>query len=361
MNGIPMFYRETGVFRESYAADMALFPIPLDRWGIVVLLLFACLGIPFLTGQYWIGSLIIPFLIFSLSAMGLNFLTGYAGQLSLGHAAFMGVGAYGAVILYARYGIPLLPSLLGGGIIAALVGALFGLPALRIKGFYLAVSTLAAQFIIEWVMTHVKWIGGGVFATIDTPPLWVGSWLIDTPVEKYFLTLVIVVGLTIFAKNLVRSRVGRAWMAIRDRDIAAEIIGISLFRYKLLAFAVSSFYAGVAGGLMAFTYYAAANIEEFNLLLSFRLLGMIIIGGMGSVLGAFLGAGFIVLLPIFINQVLVMIGKMAGRLVTTDLLANTELMIFGALIIFFLIVEPLGLARLWQTLKNYLRLWPFAY
>jgi branched-chain amino acid transport system permease protein len=356
-----MIYRETGVFHESYAADMALFPIPLDRWGIVALLLMACIGIPLLSNQYWIGSLIIPCLIFALSALGLNFLTGYAGQLSLGHAAFMGVGAYGAVILYARYGVPLLPSLLGGGLIAALVGVVFGLPALRIKGFYLAVSTLAAQFIIEWVITHVKWIGGGVFATIDTPPLRIGGWLIDTPVEKYYLTLAIVIGLAVFAKNIVRSRVGRAWMAIRDRDIAAEIIGISLFRYKLLAFAISSFYAGVAGGLMSFTYYAAANIEEFNLLLSFRLLGMIIIGGMGSILGSFLGAGFIVVLPIFINQLLVVFGKLAGRLVTTDLLANTELMVFGALIVFFLIVEPLGLARLWQTLKNYLRLWPFPY
>src|SRR5688500_10080873 len=171
--GALMFYRETGVFRETYAADMALFPIPLDRWGMLALGLMACVGVPFLASDYWMGSLIIPFLIFSLSAQGLNFLTGYAGQLSLGHAAFMGVGAYGAVILYARYGIPLLPSLLGGGLIAALVGMLFGLPALRIKGFYLAVSTLAAQFIIEWVITHVKWIGGGVFATIDVPPLWI--------------------------------------------------------------------------------------------------------------------------------------------------------------------------------------------
>jgi branched-chain amino acid transport system permease protein len=356
-----MFYRETGVFHESYAADMALFPVPVERWGIVVLLLCAWLGIPYLTNEYWMGSLIVPFLIFALSALGLNFLTGYAGQLSLGHAAFMGVGAYGAVLLYARCGVPLLPSLLGGGLIAAAVGALFGLPALRIKGFYLVVSTLAAQFIIEWVITHVTWIGGGVFATIDTPPLQIGSWLLDTPVEKYYLTLAIVMLLTIVAKNLVRSRVGRAWMAIRDRDIAAEIMGIPLFHYKLLAFAVSSFYAGIAGGLMSCTYYAAANIEEFNLLLSFRLLGMIIIGGMGSVLGSFLGAGFIVVLPIFINQVLVVFGRMAGRLVTTDLLANTEFMLFGALIVFFLIVEPLGLARLWLTLKNYLRLWPFPY
>jgi branched-chain amino acid transport system permease protein len=340
---------------------MALFPLPLDRWAIIALALFAVVGVPLLMDHYWIGSLIIPFLIFSLSALGLNFLTGYAGQLSLGHAAFMGVGAYGAVILYGRYGVPMIPSLLGGGLIAAVVGALFGLPALRIKGFYLAVSTLAAQFIIEWVMTHVKWIGGGVYATIDTPPLAIAGWFIDTPVEKYLVTLAMVVVLTIFAKNLTRSRVGRAWMAIRDRDVAAEIMGISLFRYKLLAFAVSSFYAGVAGGLISFTYYAAANIEEFNLLLSFRLLGMIIIGGMGSILGSFLGAGFIVLLPIFINQLLGVFGNIAGRLVTTDVLANTELMVFGALIIFFLIVEPLGLARLWQTFKSYLRLWPFPY
>jgi branched-chain amino acid transport system permease protein len=167
--------------------------------------------------------------------------------------------------------------------------------------------------------------------------------------------------LAFFAKNLARSRVGRAWMAIRDRDVAAEIMGISLFRYKLLAFAVSSFYAGVAGGLMSFTYYAAANIEEFNLLLSFRLLGMIIIGGMGTILGSFLGAGFIVLLPIFINQLLGAFGELAGRLVTTDVLANIEFMVFGALIMFFVIVEPLGLARLWQTLKSYMRLWPFPY
>lgn len=322
---------------------------------------FAFLGVPFLASTYWLGSLIIPFLVFSLAALGLNFLTGYAGQLSLGHAGFMGVGAYGAVILYGRFGVPLLLSLLGGGMVAAAVGALFGTPSLRIKGFYLAVSTLAAQFIIEWVIAHVKWISGGVFATIDTPPLRVGGWLIDTPVEKYYLTLAVVVALTVYGKNLARSRVGRAWMAIRDRDVAAEMMGISLFRYKLLAFAVSAFYAGVAGGLISFTYYAAANIEEFNLFLSFRLLGMIIIGGMGSVLGSFLGAGFIVVLPIFINQFLGAFGKIVGRLVTTDLLANTELMVFGGLIIFFLIVEPLGLARLWKTLKDYLRLWPFPY
>jgi branched-chain amino acid transport system permease protein len=353
-----MFYRECGNYKATYKKDMAIFPIPLDRWGFFTMMIFAFLVVPFLANDYWISSIIIPFLIFSLSALGLNFLTGYAGQLSLGHAAFMAVGAYGSVILYGRYEVPFLLSLLGGGLVAAGVGALFGIPSLKIKGFYLAVSTLAAQFIIHWGITHSKWIsGGGVYATIDTPKLYLLGWLLDTMMEKYYLTLVIVVLFVVFGKNLVRSQIGRAWMSIRDMDVASEIIGVSQFRYKLLAFAVSSFYAGVAGGLLAFVYYMAANIEEFHVHLSFKLLGMIIIGGMGSVLGSFLGAAFIVLLPIFINRLV----SGWGVLFPVDLLANLELMIFGGLIIFFLIVEPFGLARLWLTLKDKLRLWPFPY
>ncbi len=352
-----MIYRECGVFKAAYREDMAIFPIPLDRWGILVILSLAFLAVPFLASDYWLGSILIPFLVFSLAALGLNFLTGYAGQLSLGHAAFMAVGAYGSLIMYGRYQVPLLLSLLGGGAVAAGVGVIFGIPSLRIKGFYLAVSTLAAQFIIEWGLTHWKWISGGVFGTVDTPPMQVFDWPIDTPVKKYYLVLCVVVVLTLFGKNLVRGQLGRAWMAIRDMDVAAEIIGISPFRNKLLAFAVSSFYAGVAGGLIAFAYYGAANIEAFNLMVSFHLLGMIIIGGMGSVLGSFLGGGFITLLPIFINQ----LARSIGTVLRSDLLACLELIIFGSLIIFFLIVEPYGLARLWQTLKDKLRLWPFPY
>ncbi len=352
-----MIYRECGVFKASYREDMAIFPIPLDRWGVIVILGMAFLVVPFLASDYWLGSLLIPFLVFSLAALGLNFLTGYAGQLSIGHAAFMAVGAYMSLILYGRYGVPLILSLLSGGLVAAAVGAVFGIPSLRIKGFYLAVSTLAAQFIIEWVLTHWKWISGGVFGTVDTPPMQVFGWAIDTPVKKYYLVLCFVVGLTLFGKNLVRGQLGRAWMAIRDMDVAAEIIGISLFRYKLLAFAVSSFYAGVGGGLIAFAYYGAANIEAFHLMVSFHLLGMIIIGGMGSVLGSFFGGGFITLLPIFINQ----FSRSLGTVLKSDLLACIELIIFGGLIIFFLIVEPYGLARLWHTLKEKLRLWPFPY
>jgi len=352
-----MIYRECGVFKATYQADTAIFPIPLDRMGVMVILLIAFLLMPLLASNYWLSSILVPFLVFSLAALGLNFLTGYAGQLSIGHAAFMAVGAYTSLILYGRYEVPLLLSLLGGGLVAAAVGTVFGIPSLRIKGFYLAVSTLAAQFIIEWGLTHWKWVSGGVFGTVDTPPMQVFGWPIDTPVKKYYLVLGFVLLLTLFGKNLVRGQIGRAWMAIRDMDVAAEIIGISLFRHKLLAFAVSSFYAGVAGGLITFTYYGAANIEAFNLIVSFHLLGMIIIGGMGSVLGSFFGGGFITLLPIFINQ----FARSFGTALRSDLLACIELIIFGGLIIFFLIVEPYGLARLWQTLKDKLRLWPFPY
>jgi branched-chain amino acid transport system permease protein len=352
-----MLYRECGNFKDSYAKDMAIFPIPLDRWGMGVILAFAFIVIPFVATDYWLSSIMIPFYCFSLAALGLNFLTGYAGQLSLGHAAFMAVGAYASLILYSRYGIPLIPSIFGGGLVAAIVGSVFGIPSLRIKGFYLAVSTLAAQFIIEWVLTHWKWVSGGVFGTIDVPDLAIFGWLLDTPLSKYYLVLGVVLVMVIFGKNLVRGQLGRNWQAIRDMDVAAEIIGVSLFRYKLLAFAASSFYAGVAGALVTMAYYGAANIEEFNLFLSFHLLGMIIIGGMGTILGSFLGAGFMTLLPIFINQTMLVFLER----VPSDLRANSEAIVFGGLIVFFLIVEPYGMARLWQTIKNKMRLWPFPY
>jgi branched-chain amino acid transport system permease protein len=352
-----MFYRECGVFKDTYKRDMAIFPIPLDRWGLGIMLVLAFLVIPFTASDYFLSSIMLPFYCFSLAALGLNFLTGYAGQISLGHAAFMAVGAYASLILYGRYHIPLPLSILGGGITASAAGAIFGIPSLRIKGFYLAVSTLAAQFIIQWILTHVTWISGGVFGTIHTPDLQMFGWMIDTPIKKYYLVLCVVVLLVVIGKNLVRGQLGRNWMAIRDMDVAAEIIGVSLFRNKLIAFVISAFYAGVAGSLITMAYYGAANIEEFSIFVSFYLLGMIIIGGLGTVLGSFFGAGFMVLMPIFINQTLLVFLER----VPSDLRANGEAIVFGGLIVFFLIVEPYGMARLWQTIKEKMRLWPFPY
>jgi branched-chain amino acid transport system permease protein len=353
-----MFYRECGNFKDSYESDMAIFPIPLDRWGFIVMLFLAFVIVPLFASEYLITNIIIPFYCFALSAFGLNVLAGYAGQISIGHAAFMAVGAYSSFILYGRYGIPLIPSILGAGVITAIVGTFFGLPSLRIKGFYLAIATLASQFIIEWVIVHVHWISGGVFGTIEAPKMFLFNvWAIDTPVRKYYLALCIMVLLMTIGKNLVRGQLGRNWMAIRDVDYAAEIIGVDLYRDKLTAFAVSTFYAGVAGSLITFCYVGSANIEEFNVMTSFALVGMIIIGGLGTVLGSFLGAGFFVILPIAINHSL---GTFM-EFVPADILANIESIIFGGLIVFFLIVEPYGMARLWHTIKDKMRLWPFPY
>jgi branched-chain amino acid transport system permease protein len=352
-----MFYRECSNFKDSYASDMAIFPIPLDRWGFIVMLFMAFVVVPLFASEYFISNIIIPFYCFSLAAFGLNLLAGYAGQVSIGHAAFMAIGAYASFILYGRYGVPLVVSILGAGMISAVIGTFFGLPSLRIKGFYLAISTLASQFIIEWVIVHVQWISGGVFGTIEAPKMFIFGFAIDTAVKKYYLAMCIMAVLMALGKNLVRGQLGRNWMAIRDVDYAAEIIGVNLYRDKLIAFAVSTFYAGVAGALICFCYVGSANIEEFNVMVSFALLGMIIIGGLGTVLGSFLGAAFFVTLPIGISQSL---GAFM-EVVPTDILANAESIIFGGLIVLFLIVEPYGMARLWHTIKDKMRLWPFPY
>jgi branched-chain amino acid transport system permease protein len=355
-----MLYRECGVYRTSYAQDTVLFPLPADRLGTAALVLTAVLLPPFL-GTYWLRGILIPFLIFSLAALGLNFLTGYAGLLSLGQSAFMAVGAYAGVILYGRYAVPLPLALLGAGLIACAVGAVAGTPSLRIKGFYLAVATLAAQFIITWAIQHVRWISGGVFATINTPTVRIGGLVLDSALRQYYLALAVVALLTVFGMNLARSRIGRAWMAIRDRDIAAEIIGIRLLHYKVLAFVVSAFYAGVAGALVVFCWYGSANIEEFDLVNSVRILGMVIIGGMGSVVGSFLGAGFVTLLPILVSVTVHRLGVLGGGAAANSVVSSMEDLIFGTMIVLFLVLEPLGLALLWKTIKDYLRLWPFPY
>jgi branched-chain amino acid transport system permease protein len=352
-----MFYRECGNLKDSYDKDMAIFPIPLDRWGFIVMLFVAFVIVPLFASEYLMMNIIVPFYCFALSAFGLNVLAGFAGQVSIGHAAFMAVGAYSSFIMYGRYGVPLIPSIIGGGVVASIVGTFFGLPSLKIKGFYLAISTLASQFIIEWVIVHVHWISGGVFGTIEAPKMFIFGFALDTPVKKYYLVLCMMVLFMTIGKNLVRGQLGRNWMAIRDVDYAAEIIGVNLYKDKLIAFAVSTFYAGIAGALIAFCYIGVANIEEFNVMTSFALLGMIIIGGLGTVLGAFLGAGFFVMLPIAINHGLGMFMEM----VPADILSNIEAIVFGGLIIFFLIVEPYGMARLWHTIKEKLRLWPFPY
>jgi branched-chain amino acid transport system permease protein len=355
-----MFHRESGVLKTTYEADMALYPLPIARWTVAALAVVFFAVIPLALHQYYLSIANLVW-ISVIGALGLNILVGYTGQVSIGHGAFMSVGAYTAANLAIRLGSPWPVNLLAGGLMAAAVGAVVGIPSLRIKGLYLAIATLAGQLIIEWTINHVTFISGGVQASIDVPRPRLGSYVIASQREMYYFLLVFVVLAIVATLNLVRSRVGRAFIAIRDQDIAAEIIGINIFRYKLLAFAISSFYAGVTGVL--YTYYLGiANYEQFQIGVSIDYLAMIIIGGLGSVLGSIFGAAFVTLLPIAIRYAMEAFGGLFFAPQTVlNLIPNLRLMMFGALIILFLIVEPEGLNRLWRNIRNYFRIWPFAY
>ena len=358
-----MLYREAGQFKSTYAQDQQIFPILQDRIAIALLLAFAFLVVPLIGNQYWFSAILIPFLVFSLAALGLNILTGYAGQLSLGTAAFMAIGAFMAYNFVLRMPwLGVIPSFALAGLCAALVGMAFGLPSLRIKGFYLAVATLACQFFVLWVIQRWGWVTNhSASGVITAQKVVIFGYAFDTPASKYLLTLAIVAVMALAAKNLMRSETGRAFMAVRDMDVAASVIGIPMMKTKLLAFAISSFYCGVAGALYAYTYLGTVEPEAFTLDLSFRVLFMIIIGGVGSILGSFLGAAFITVFPIMLNVASGWAAHLFNTEISHALVSNLELIIFGGLIIFFLIAEPLGLARLWQIAKEKMRLWPFPH
>ena len=355
-----MFHRETGVFKTSYASDMALYPLPIARGTVIALLVLFIVIVPLVFGEYYL-SIINLVLISIVGALGLNILVGYTGQISIGHAAFMSVGAYTAANLAVRAGLPFWITLPAGGLMAAIVGAVVGIPSLRIKGLYLAIATLAGQLIIEWIINHVPWISGGTQASIQVPRPSLFGFEMKTQGALYFFLLFFALIAIVAALNLVRSRIGRAFVAIRDQDIAAEIIGIDIFRYKLIAFAISSFYAGVCGVLYTY-YFGIANYEQFQLGVSIEYLAMIIIGGLGSVLGSILGAAFVALLPLVIRTVMESIGGFffAANEMST-VVSSMRLVIFGALIIVFLVLEPEGLNRLWRNIRNYFRVWPFSY
>ena len=323
-----MFYRENGQYKTSYRADQQIFPISQDRIAIALILAFAFLAVPMLASDYLFRAILIPFLIFSLATVALR----------------------------------ALPVVILGGLCATAFGILFGLPSLRVKGLYLAVATLAAQFFADWMFLRVKWFtNDSPSGSVSVSNLQVFGLPIESPVSKYLLCLSILVVIGLLAKNLVRSAIGREWMAIRDMDVAAAVIGIRPMYAKLSAFAVSSFIVGVAGALWGFVYLGAWEPAAFSVDQSFRLLFMVIIGGMGSIMGSFFGAAFIVILPIALNQALPLLGNLVGLEISTAGISHAELMIFGALIVWFLIVEPHGLAKLWSIGKQKLRLWPFPH
>ena len=355
-----MLYLEAGQFATRYAADRRIFRLRQDRIGLAVLLAVAFFAVPQVGNDYWFSAILIPFLVLSLAGLGLNLLTGYAGQLSLGAAAFMAAGAFAAYNFQLRIeGMPLLASFALGGLVAAVLSALFGLPSLRIKGFYLIVATLAAQFLVPWVLVKFGWFSNfNASGVISAPPLTILGADFSAPAGRYLLTLGIVTALAWLARNIVHSELGRNWMAVRDMDTAAAVIGIPLARTKLLAFAISGFYLGVAGSLWAFAYLGTVEPHGFDLARSFQVLFIIIIGGLGSILGNFLGAAFIVLFPLLLSN---LAGLLPGGLIDPGQLENIQKMIFGALIIVFLIREPEGLARLWQHFRARARRWPLRY
>ncbi|NMZ47121.1 branched-chain amino acid ABC transporter permease [Pseudomonas oryzihabitans] len=324
------------------------------RLALAAFLMLAFGVLPWVGSDYLFNALLIPFLVLALAGLGLNLLTGYAGQLSLGSAAFMAVGAFATYNLQVRMGWPLPLCLFAGGLLAALVSLLFGLPSLRIRGFYLIVSSLAAQFFVLWALTRFDWFShGSASGVISAPPLVLLGQDFGGPLDRYLATLLVVLVLFAFAARLVHGELGRTWMAVRDRETAAAVMGLSVVRAKLLAFALSGFYLGIAGALWAFTYLGTVEPHGFDLSRSFQILFIVILGGLGSLAGSLYGAAFIVLFPLLLSN---LAGWLPGDFIAAGQLENLQKMVFGALIILVLIKEPEGLARLatrgWQRLQR---------
>lgn len=348
----------SGIFNVRYEQDTAIVRTGW-QWGLLIALLLFLLLFPFFARPFLLST-VISLAIITILVLGLNIVTGYCGQLSLGQAAFMAVGSYASVILMSQWGVSFWIALPFAGLFSALVGLLFGLPAVRIKGFYLVMSTIAAHFIVIWLITerHLAKLTGGVDGLLMPLPR-IGGFVIDTDFRRYFLILSIAVLLTFFVRNLARTKTGRAFVAIRDNDKAAEAMGVSLFRYKLLAFALSAFYAGIAGALWA-VFVSRIHPEQFTLMDSIWYLGMLIVGGMGSTLGAILGTSFLKLLKEGVTLAAPWVAKTMPTLIGA-VPATMSLVVFGLVIILFLVFEPRGLAHRWEIFKRYYRLWPFSY
>ena len=358
-----MLYRTAGQFKTSYEADHALFPVRQDAFLLGIILLFAFVIFPMTVSDFTFRAILIPVLIYSLAALGLNILTGYAGQLSLGTGAFMGVGAYACYKLMTIFPeLNLLVAILLSGFFSAAVGVAFGIPSLRIKGFYLAIATLAAQFFLVWLFEKWAWLYNyNASGAIQVPNISVFGITFAGPrasaVAQYYFVLCVVCLITFFAINITRGRIGRMWKSVRDMDIAAELVGINLMKAKLSAFFVSSYIVGIAGALFVFLWRGAAEPNLFDIPLSFRVLFIAIIGGLGSILGNYLGAILIVALPVLLN----FIPDLFGVPVAPATVEHLNTMMIGALIIFFLIIEPHGLARFWAVIREKLIIWPFPH
>lgn len=340
-----------GHLKESYAADAALFDTRTQHAWLGVLAALLVL-FPFVASKYWL-YLACLVLINVASATGLNILTGYTGLVSLGQAGFMGLGAYTVAIMELRLGTPLFLNLFAGGVVAMIGGIIVGVPSLRVKGLYLAISTIAASFILHTIFANWSLTGGTGGLTV--PPASFFGMALDTNFRIYWLIMPVTVLMVAGAANLFRTRIGRAFIAIRDRDISAEVLGIPLLRYKLLSFALSSFYAGVAGGLWMY-FFRVVTPESFPLLMSIFFLAAIIVGGMGTILGGILGAVFMTMVPEVLKLV---VGWLPLGSDAALILSPVRIIVFGGLIVGFLVFEPHGLAEMWRRTRRFFHLWPF--
>lgn len=355
-----MFYRLAGVHHTRYETAARLWPVPADRWQIYVLLA-AALTAPLYLSDLYLSSYMLPWLIWSAAALSLTLLMGLAGQLHFGFAAVMAIGAYASIHL-ARAGVPFELSLIGAGLVSAVIGSLFGAAALRVKGLYLVMATLAMQYLVDWTIVNVPAISGGAQATLQTPSSWfLGTFSLESQEIRYYVALIWVLIVTVFILNIQRTSLGRALVAVREKDFAAAVIGVNIFRYKLSAFFTSSFLGGVSGAVLAFCYYRAVTPEQFSFNVSIQLVAMVLVGGLGSVIGAYLGTAFVLLLPIVLTNVAADLASAGWLPVSTNLLSHIPLMAYGALIIGFLLFEPLGLAKIYDNMRKYLLVWPFRH
>jgi branched-chain amino acid transport system permease protein len=344
-----------GDFRTAYERDMELLQTPFVKVCVTAFFVFL-LAWPFLVKSAFLW-ITLQILIAAIGAVGLNILTGFTGQISLGQGAFLGVGAYTSAYITAKLGLSFWVGVPAAGLVTAMAGMVFGIPSLRLKGLYLAIATLASQFILEWIFLRWESVTGGSYGIVIPRPS-VGGYVFESDRSYYYIVLLIAAAMILFAANLMRTRTGRAFMAVRDHYISAEIMGIHLFKYRILSFAISSFYAGVAGALYGHSLRFVSS-EQFNIEVSIVYLAMIIIGGLGSILGSIYGAVFMILLPKLLTIVTTKIAVTVPGI--AELATAMEQGIFGVIIIAFLIFEPDGLAHRWKMVKAYWKLYPFSY
>lgn len=352
-----MFYRQSGIRHRSYISDSKLFTIPADR-NLLGFFVILGLAAPFLIDSLYLNSYVLPWLVWTAAALGLNLVTGWAGQLHLGYAAIMAVGAYTAVHA-ARFGVPWEFALLLAGFVSAIIGTVFSFAAMRVKGLYLALTTLAMQFVMDWVLAHVPAITGGSHASLQSPTFKLLGQPITSDAGLYYVGFGWCVLVTIFILNMRRTGLGRALVAVREKDYAAAILGVNSFYYKMVAFAMSAFIAGISGAILVATFYFLASPEQFSVTVSIQVLAMVIVGGLASIIGSYFGVALILLMPGIANSIFSAIADFLGLNFSPETLAHIPNAAYGALIIIFLMVEPLGLGKIYSNIRDYLLVWPF--